>query len=983
MKRAKILSFLTLSGVLLMLSGIVKAQVDKPTMVGIVKEDGKPVYRALAKLIENGEQVDKTATNYSGKFTLTLEVGKNYIIEISKAGYVTQKISVQTNVPQQYVREGFFPFEFEVSMIKDMSGLNTSIFRKPVMKIKYSFSKRDFFIDENYEKYIKSDVLAVYRQLEGIKRQIFNDKIAEAKNLFTKQQYEDAWLLYDEAAKLMPGETGPKENINQIKELISRETPLEMAYYQHISEAESFFETDKQQAKKHYQLALLYKPEAQEPKQKIHEINEMLSDLSNMKRNAYESNIEKADELFNQKKYEEAREFYKEALDLIPDEQYPKNRIDEINTIIPPDGQEDSTFVDSLPVEEEKDLADLEQELKEKEKKGDKDGAAETLSDIGHVHYKEGDYDNSIDNFEKSAKIKEALGKDREAAIVYNNIGIIYDNIYKQDKAIDSYKKSLDLSQKAGDKGQESSQLNNIGNIYYQKKDFSKSIQYFKEALEVDKTSGNQKNEAVSYNNLGAVYYEMGNYNEAMNYYNQSLNIASESGDKKEMAEVFNNMGNVKYDQEQHDEAISYYNRSLKIKEETNYSAGIAISLHNIGNVYFDKKSYNKAIDCYTRSNEIARKINLQNVVFKNYNVLSKAYAEIKDFKNAFKFLKLFADQFTIASTDLNRQITELQQKFIMERNIRSLKEIKIKTLETEITRQDLLAKLQKEKAERDKALFREREKSHRIEIEKQAQIARIGKRLIFVLVLLAVSLIIIALSVYRNYRRKKVDHAIIAREKAKSDKLLHNVLPAKVANDLKETGTTIPQEFDDVSVFLSDIIGFTKISAQMEPGKVINELNQIFTRFDEIMEKHHCERIKTIGDAYLAVCGMPVSNPKHAENIANAALEIKEYLTERNKTEQVTFKMRIGINSGSVVGGVVGEKKYIYDVFGDTINTTQRMESTSEPMKINVSESTYQLLKDKFNFKKREPIEVHGKGILQMYFLNSVKSKRTYTREG
>ncbi len=211
--------------------------------------------------------------------------------------------------------------------------------------------------------------------------------------------------------------------------------------------------------------------------------------------------------------------------------------------------------------------------------------------------------------------------------------------------------------------------------------------------------------------------------------------------------------------------------------------------------------------------------------------------------------------------------------------------------------------------------------------------------------------------------------------EKHKSDKLLLNILPARVANDLKESGQTTPESFENVSVYFSDIVGFTKISADLEPKLLIDELDDIFTGFDNIMEKNCCERIKTIGDAYLAVCGMPERNENHAYNIVKSATEIIQYLETRNRGSEIQWKIRIGIDSGKVVGGVVGVKKYIYDVFGDTINTASRMESKSEPMKINVSEATYQVVKDKFSFIAREPFEVKGKGKMMMYFLTEAES--------
>ena len=208
--------------------------------------------------------------------------------------------------------------------------------------------------------------------------------------------------------------------------------------------------------------------------------------------------------------------------------------------------------------------------------------------------------------------------------------------------------------------------------------------------------------------------------------------------------------------------------------------------------------------------------------------------------------------------------------------------------------------------------------------------------------------------------------------EKHKTEKLLRNILPVRVAEELKATGKSVPESFEDVSVFFSDIVGFTKISSKLSPHVVIEELSDIFTNFDHIFHNNHCERIKTIGDAYLSVCGMPDADESHAKNILNAALEVKEYLIERNKSHSLKWTMRMGVHSGQVVGGIVGIEKYIYDIFGDTINTASRMERYSEPMCINVSENTCGKTREYFNFSSRPPIEVKGKGKINMYFLEN-----------
>ena len=212
----------------------------------------------------------------------------------------------------------------------------------------------------------------------------------------------------------------------------------------------------------------------------------------------------------------------------------------------------------------------------------------------------------------------------------------------------------------------------------------------------------------------------------------------------------------------------------------------------------------------------------------------------------------------------------------------------------------------------------------------------------------------------------------IINQEKEKSDRLLLNILPLSVAEDLKRDGKTIPKSFQDVTVFFSDIVNFTELSSALDPKVLIEDLNVIFTAFDNIVEANGCERIKTIGDAYLAVCGMPEPNDNHAENMIRSAIEILRFLDDRNRSSQIKWEIRIGIHTGRVVGGVVGVKKYIYDIFGDTINTASRMEICSDPMRINVSETTYNLVMDRFTFVERGDVEVKGKGRMRMFFVET-----------
>lgn len=206
--------------------------------------------------------------------------------------------------------------------------------------------------------------------------------------------------------------------------------------------------------------------------------------------------------------------------------------------------------------------------------------------------------------------------------------------------------------------------------------------------------------------------------------------------------------------------------------------------------------------------------------------------------------------------------------------------------------------------------------------------------------------------------------------EQIKSDDLLHNILPANIVRDLKESGKTIPKRHKNVTILFTDFEGFTELVASIPAITLVNELNDIFGRFDEIMEETEVEKIETIGDAYMAASGLEKEVSNHAVKCITAAQQMLSFLEERNKSHDIQWRMRVGIHSGTIVAGVVGKKKFAYDLFGDTINTASRIESASEPGEINISSSTHELVKNDFTCLSRGKIFAKGKGELDMYFI-------------
>jgi adenylate cyclase len=211
-----------------------------------------------------------------------------------------------------------------------------------------------------------------------------------------------------------------------------------------------------------------------------------------------------------------------------------------------------------------------------------------------------------------------------------------------------------------------------------------------------------------------------------------------------------------------------------------------------------------------------------------------------------------------------------------------------------------------------------------------------------------------------------------IAQEK--SEKLILNILPAVIAEQLKQEHTTIADSFLEVTVLFADIEGFTELSSHTSPPELVEFLNEIFCLFDELAERHGVEKIKTIGDAYMAVAGLPNHRSDHAIAIADMALDMQQALAEFSQQQNQSFRIRIGISTGPVVAGVIGLKKFAYDLWGDTVNTASRMESHGIAGRIQVCEASYHLLKEKYSMEKRGLIKIKGKGEMITYLLAGVK---------
>jgi class 3 adenylate cyclase len=234
-----------------------------------------------------------------------------------------------------------------------------------------------------------------------------------------------------------------------------------------------------------------------------------------------------------------------------------------------------------------------------------------------------------------------------------------------------------------------------------------------------------------------------------------------------------------------------------------------------------------------------------------------------------------------------------------------------------------------------------------------------------------------VAAIIFNRFRVTQKQKLIIEKEQQRSEELLLNILPFEIAEELKSKGSADAKQFDQVTIMFTDFIGFTQISEKLSPTELVNEIHTCFKAFDEIIGKYNIEKIKTIGDAYMCSGGLPVANQSHAVDVVSAALEIQQFmqdhLLQRQNESKDVFEIRIGVHTGPVVAGIVGVKKFAYDIWGDTVNIASRMESSGEVGKINISGSTYEMVKDKFKCEHRGKIQAKNKGEIDMYFVERV----------
>lgn len=558
-----------------------------------------------------------------------------------------------------------------------------------------------------------------------------------------------------------------------------------------------------------------------------------------------------------------------------------------------------------------------------------------------------GRYSEAMRLSEQALAIAERFPKDVQEknralldikASAYHHIGVIYFYQGEYSKALESYLKEMKTNEILDDKTGIAGLHNNIGILYKELGNYPEALKSYNAFLKFMEEKKDTLRIASAYLNIGAVYESMGydeknpnsahvQYSKAFENYQKALKLFEESKDSLYIPLCLMNIGNIYGNEKKYSQAIENYKKSLAVLEKIGDRQTAAICYNNIGSIYIETGDYTEAKNCIEKGLALAKEIGSRDDVKESYSEFSKLYKEQGDYKKAYEYFKLFTEtKDSIFNEESSQQIAEMQTKYETEKK------------EQQIT---LLNK------------------------DKELQEAQLNRQKIIIWSVAGGLLIVLVLSVF------------IFRERKKSEKLLLNILPAETAKELKRIGKATARHYESVTVMFTDFKDFTTIAEKLSAEKLVSELDFIFRKFDEIISKYDIEKIKTIGDAYMCASGLPTPNANHAEQIVKAGIEIQQWMKEQNNK----WTLRMGIHSGPVTAGVVGDKKFAYDIWGDTVNTASRMESSGEPGKINISGTTYELLhsshlamtdKEGCRFIHRGKIPAKNKGEIEMYFVEN-----------
>ena len=547
-----------------------------------------------------------------------------------------------------------------------------------------------------------------------------------------------------------------------------------------------------------------------------------------------------------------------------------------------------------------------------------------------------GDLTGALDRFTRSKGLFQEVHDTLQVASALNNIGLVHNDLGQKVLAIEALTSSLKIAEQLGDSSLVARTLGNIGIIYYDIGDNTHALEYYEKRLAIANVIKDWKIVAEVLNNIAIIRILEGDTAQAVALYERSIVLCDSLDYGRQLVSSICNLADIHWARKEVAAAEAGYQRAYALAEQLGDDDNMASSLMGIGIIAREQGDDSKALASFTRALALAQGTGAVRNIQGASELLYELYKEQGRMVDALKMHELYIAMKDSSTSEENKRGV-MGQRF-----------------QYEFEKKEALLAAEQEKKDAVAA-----EELRRKNVQRNAFIGGFG-----LMVLLA--------SVFFVQRNR------INKEKQRSEELLLNILPEEVAEELKAKGSAEAVHIDLVTVLFTDFKGFTAMSEVVTPQQLVRDLNECFSAFDRITEKHGIEKIKTIGDAYMAAGGLPTPNTTHATDVINAALEMRDFVAE-GKARKVAaglpyFEIRIGIHTGPVVAGIVGVKKFQYDIWGDTVNTASRMESSGEVGQVNISEATYALVSEEagrsFDFTPRGKVQAKGKGEMEMYFV-------------
>ncbi|MBP7408353.1 MAG: tetratricopeptide repeat protein, partial [Flavobacteriales bacterium] len=569
--------------------------------------------------------------------------------------------------------------------------------------------------------------------------------------------------------------------------------------------------------------------------------------------------------------------------------------------------------------------------------------------------------------FARTRKLRKQEGQ------ALNLCGIFYESMSMLDSSEANYLRCLHIFEEIGNRRGMGGVLNNLANTVTSK-DQQRAIGYYTDCLRIGEELGDSSIMARVLGNMGNIYAAQGDFVRAMDHYDRRIALADAIGDKQCAEEAWICKAIVHRQRQDFRLARECFEKGLRMAREIDDVTGICGALLSLGDLSVDEGDHALALDLLDSALTIAEGQQDTRLIAATETVIARDHhlqgVTSTALVHAVRALELARE---VGDVEILRDAAEINYKVLKsggdESGALSMHELFISLRDSIVSDENKQAimsqRFQYEFDKKEALLAAEQEKKDAVAAEELRR-----KNLQRNAFIGGFGLMVLLAGTFFTQRNR------ISKEKKRSEELLLNILPEEVAEELKAKGEAEAKLINEVTVLFTDFKGFTAMSEQLSAKELVRDIHECFSAFDHIMAKHGIEKIKTIGDAYMAAGGLPVPNTTHALDVVRAAFEIRDFIAE-GKARKVAaglpyFEIRIGIHTGPVVAGIVGVKKFAYDIWGDTVNTASRMESSGEVGQVNISESTYALVKDEtgLTFTPRGKVQAKGKGEMEMYFV-------------